>query len=230
METRSLAAAFLSATLAVVSAPATIHAGGGNNLNLLAGPGLKYGIAKVTGGTLIVNLERTKPRIQPPQNDSFLVITDLPAGANVPAPVGGRTFDEAFPNGAYELADLGWGDFRFRDLLAWKGCLQVGGSGGGYDRSRVYCDKTGIDRIKINSGTGNDLVVVDPAITAKITNKCGGRRDPCGALGCLEATPDTCCTPAGLEGCVALPGGSCTSIDPNDPQVLCPGAQFPDAP
>jgi hypothetical protein len=188
--------------------------------------GVKWGTAKVTGKTLIVKTERTKPLIQPPRNDAYLRIADIPAGATVTPPYGGQTFAAAFPNGAYEVADLGWGEGSFlRELYAGTHCLQVANvDGDGYDAARVYCDKTGVTRIKISSGNGNDVVVVDPVITVTITHPCGGKRSRCGTLSCLEATPYTCCDGVpGLDGCVDRSGGTC-AFDPGAPQipVWCP--------
>jgi hypothetical protein len=205
---------------AMLAVPALANAGGGNNLNLLAPPGIKFGIARVSGKTLTVKLERSTPKISPPLNDSYLRITDVPADADVLPPFGGTTFAAAYPNGAWQLADLGEGH-GFRELLASKGCLQVASAGGGWDNGRVYCDKTKVTRIKISSGTGTDLVAVDAAITVPVTHKCG-RRDACGPS-CIEA-PRVCCTDPGFEGCVTPPGACGDGFEPDDPSTFpqCP--------
>jgi hypothetical protein len=198
-------------------------AAAGNLLNILNPAGVRFGSAKVSGKTLTIKLDSSQPGIYPALNDSYLRITDVPAGAAVPAPHGGLTFAEAFPNGAYELVDVGSIDSPYRHLFAWKGCRQVGTEGGAWENARVYCDKTKVTRIKIASGTGTDLVVVDPAISVTVTSKCGGRRSPCGSLGCV-ASPDVCCEAPGFAGCVASPGESCDAFDPEDASTLpfCP--------
>jgi hypothetical protein len=212
--------AYLAA--AILAVPAIAHAGGGNNLNMLPPPGVKFGIARISGKTLTVKLERSTPKISPPLNDSYLRITDVPADADVRPPVNGTTFAAAYPNGAWELADLGEKGFGFRELFASKGCLQVAGESGGWDNARVYCDKTKVTRIKISSATGTDLVAVSAAITVPVTHKCG-RREACG-LGCIEA-PTVCCATPGFEGCVTPPG-TCDGFDPNDQSTfpMCPVA------
>lgn len=211
---------------AVLLTPPRAQAGGGNNLNLLPGKGIRFGIAKVVGTTLKVQTERSTPAASVELNDGLLIITDWPAGSNGPALFNGTEqgmdFASAFPNGGYELTDWGFDDRR--ELLASRGCLQVKSpSHASWDNARVVCRKEGVTRIKITSGSGTDMVRVDPAITVSVTHKCSGRRSRCGSLQCVTS-PEVCCDSAGLPGCVAFTGASCDAFDPNDSETLplCP--------
>jgi hypothetical protein len=187
-------------------------AGGGvrNNLNLIAPKGMQYGLGMFRGKTLRVTMMRSGTNYalhdQYDFNDSSVTIRDVAPGSGltvVDGNGGALLVDEAFPNGAYEFHD-GW---YYAMLLAGPGCLQKTGSGGsGWDSSTMYCDKAAIERIKISTGKGNDVIALDPAITVPVVSRCGGQQTECG-LSCFDPDDYTCC--GDPDGCWVLTGQTC---------------------
>lgn len=175
---------------------------GRNNLNLIPGPGIHFGIVKRGGTTIAVTLERSGKAFDGDLNDNNLLVNDVQAGTVDARPAfdgteDGIPFTEAFPQGAYELVDQG------RDLLASRGCLQQKALGNSsWDGSRVYCDKTGVEKIKIAGSNGNDVLLVDLDVTASVRFKCRGAQLACGRS-CLDPARYTCCdpTPPGFAAC-----------------------------
>ena len=182
----------------------------GNNLGLIPSKGVHYGIVKRNRTTITVALEKSVRSFQPDMNDNYLEINDVPAGTVDARPVydgtvDGIPFATAFPNGAYELIDYD------KDLLASRGCIQQKAeNAASWDNTRVYCDKTGIGKIKVAVSTGNDIMLVDADVTATVLHKCHGAQAACGH-GCLLPEAYTCCdpTPAPFAACWVATGGTC---------------------
>jgi hypothetical protein len=184
-----------------------------NNLNLIAGKGLHYGIVKQGGGTISVTLARYGKMFPAFANDNNVIVNYLAPGS------GGRpVFDgtdagipvaTAFPNGAYELIDDN------HDLLASRGCLQQkAANNSSWDNARVYCDATGVETIKIAGSKGSDVVLVGDTVTADVRHKCQQSQAACGRS-CLLPASYTCCdpTPAPYAACWVATGDIC-EIDP----------------
>jgi hypothetical protein len=186
----------------------------GNNLNLIPGKGIHFGIVKRSSTTITVTLERSGNGFHGDLNDNDLLINDVPAGTVDARPVfdgtdDGIPFTEAFPLGAYELIDTGWG--AGRELLASRGCVQQKSeNSASWDNGRVYCSNVGIEKIKVAGSNGNDLMTIDPNVTALVQHKCRGTQAACGRH-CFVPTAYACCdpTPAGYSLCWVAAGDTC---------------------
>jgi len=176
-----------------------------NNLNLIQPARTHFGLGFVQGDTLRVRLLRTRAYGMLFYNNGDLIITDIPSGGPplFDGSEAGLPFDEAFPNGAYELRDQ-----SSAMLLAAKGCLQgKAPDNEGWDNSRMYCDKASVAAIQISTYKGDDTVYIDPAITVPVTSRCPNQQDPCG-YSCYASDERTCCDQTG-NGCWIPQGQTC---------------------
>jgi len=181
----------------------------GNNLHLIPGKGVKYGIVKRAGQKIKVQLQRSKDGYFINLNDSHLSITfidpsdpDAPLVFNKPT---SSPFAEVYPNGAYQLSDPS------HDLLASRGCWQVGSPIGGWNGQAVLCDVASVGTIQVKTYKGNDRVTIDPSVTVPVDVRCHATQTSCGT-NCLTASDNTCCDVA--TGCFVPIGGDCATLCP----------------
>lgn len=188
-------------------APATAKELLGNN----PPNGVRHGTVRHAGSSLVVKLVKSRRTFTPDLNNSRLTITEVAPGTGA-APIydateAGIPFDDTFPNGAYLITD----EASLNTLYGRKAeCRQLKTEGGAaWDSSRVYCDRTGIARIKITTGPGDDKVIIDPSVTVPVTTKCLAKQTRCGQS-CFETDAYECCDP--IDGCYAGPSSSCAEV------------------